>query len=111
MKRWKCLVPPGVTVWHCFIEGAHPDDGNDTMAETKGQWQYHQGTIKWYLSSVCGQEEKYIDATVVHELVHVLLDPLQALIPGRKADEIVNEHTTEAVARAIQRARKAGTWD
>jgi hypothetical protein len=108
IKRWKCLVPPGVDIRHVFIESDAGDGSETTLAETKAQWDYHQATIKWYLPPAAGSTEEYINGTVVHELVHVLVDPMESKLRG-KHDSIC-EHTVEGIARAILRTRKARRW-
>ena len=108
IHTWKHLVPPGWDIHHLFIESKVDTESPEVLAETECHWQYHQATIRWSLPNVAGVHDKYLDATVVHELVHVLVSPMETLL---RTDE--NEHSgavnatcefaVEAVARAILR--------
>jgi hypothetical protein len=108
VRLWKHLIPPGWTVRHLFIEGKVDTESADVVAETDAAWQYHQATIRWSLPAVAGLDQKYLDATVVHELVHVLLSPMESQLRTDEGDHagIVNglcEFTVEAVSLAILR--------
>lgn len=105
VRRWQCLVPPGVNVNHRFIE-ADDDEDATILAETKAQWEYHNATIRWFLPAVCSSTDLYLEQTVVHELCHVLLDPIERHVRGGKMDATC-EHTVETVARTLLRTRKA----
>lgn len=105
---WKHLVPPGWDVKHLFIESKVDTESPETLAETDAAWQYHQATIRWSLPNVAGVDDKYLDGTVVHELVHVLLSPMESLLRTDEGEHsgAVNgtcEYAVEAVARAILR--------
>lgn len=106
IATWKHLNPPGWDIHHIFIEGEMNTD-DDALAETKADWQYHQATIRWSLRAASSQETKYLEGTVVHELVHVLMSGMEQLL--RSDDEekahvnAICEHTVETVARAILR--------
>ena len=79
------------------IEG----DNASTMAETDAQWQYESATIKWYLPTIAGHSDERIEQTLVHELVHVLLSPMDDATRGK--DEQC-ELTVERVSRTLWRA-------
>jgi hypothetical protein len=62
--------------------------------------------VIWYLPTCASQTWAYIEATLVHELVHVLLDGIESHLPSKLGDTA--EHVVEGVARAFLRTRKAG---
>ncbi len=108
VKVWKLLEPPGWDIRHLFIEGKTDTESPDVMAETDAAWEYHQATVRWSLPAVAGADQKYLDGTLVHELVHVLLSPMESQLRTDEGDHarIVNglcEHAVDAVARAILR--------
>jgi len=112
VKVWKRLEPPGWDITHLFIEGKTDTESPEVLAETDAHWEYHQASIRWSLPNVAGTSEKYLDGTIVHELVHILLSPMESqLRTDQTADDgtpsgIVNglcEHAVDAVARAILR--------
>lgn len=99
-KKWAPLAPPGWDVKHLYLEIT--DDEHETvMAESKAAWEYHQASIRWYLPACCGQEDAYIEATMVHELVHVLVAPMEQQLPDEQTK--LCEYTVEQVTRAILR--------
>lgn len=111
VRVWKHLVPLNVTVTHIFIEGALDTESPDMLAETDAAWEYHQAKIRWSLRAAAGVEQAYIDGTVVHELVHVMLAGLEAHLRTDEGDHAgyVNatcEHTVETIAAAIIRVAK-----
>lgn len=103
---WKNLEPPGWDIDHVFIEGPLAND-DDAMAETKAEWRYHQATIRWSLKAAASQEEKYIEGTVVHELVHCLISGMEEHLrteeEGKDWQNATCEWTVDAIARAILR--------
>jgi hypothetical protein len=104
VRQWKCLVPPGFTVKHVFIEASAGDGEETVLANTCAQWEYHAATIKWYLFTCAGVDDRQLEHTVVHELTHVLTDPMESHLRGGKMDKTC-EHTVETIAQAIIRAR------
>lgn len=108
LHTWKNLVPPGWDIHHLFIESKVDTESPEVLAETECHWQYHQATIRWSLPNVAGVEDKYLDATVVHELVHVMVAPMESLLRTDEGEHsgAVNgmcEFAVESVARAILR--------
>lgn len=98
VKRWDKLTPPGWDVIHVYLE---TEGEEKILAETKCQWEYHQATIRWYLATAAGQEDEWIEGTVVHEFVHILTAPMEAALPNSQAKVI--EFAVESIARAIRR--------
>jgi hypothetical protein len=104
VRVWAELVPPGVDVRHVFIDSTTDTESPDVVAETKTSWEYHEATIRWSLPNAAALDQDTIDAYLVHELVHVMLAPIELLHRGD--DNNLNalcEHTVETVARAIIR--------
>lgn len=105
VRVWGNLVPPGVTVHHLFIEGTVDTESPDVIAETKTAWEYHQATIRWSLVNAAPLSDDELEETLVHELVHVMLAPIE--LPHRTDDDTpmnaVCEYTVSTVARAILR--------
>lgn len=108
IRRWRCLVPPGYDLYHSFSE-VNEDEDATTAAKTKAQWKYHQGTICWYLPCLCSCTEEYVERTVIHELVHVMLDPMESNVPDKHHE--LCEWVVEAVARTAIRIRKHAIED
>jgi hypothetical protein len=102
IREWKALVPPGVEVVHIFVEDVNQDEPK-TLADTVSQWQYHNAKIRWYLSAAASCEDSYLEGTVVHELVHVLVAPIEETIPAKLTN--LSEHTVEAIAKAFLKIR------
>jgi hypothetical protein len=101
--KWSGLIPPGFDVIHTYIAASHEDDSN-ILAVTKCDWEYYQGRIRWYLVCAASQTDAYIEGTLVHELVHVLLWPLWGGSPeDNPLEHKLGEYTTEQIARAILR--------
>lgn len=70
-------------IQHTHIDTYYGDDnGQDhkVTATTHAQWQYMDANIKWYLPSAVRHDNETLEKILVHELVHVLLAPEQALI-------------------------------
>lgn len=108
IQVWKHLVPPGWDVRHLYIESKVDTESPEVLAETEAHWQYHQACIRWSLPNVAGVDDKYLEGTVVHELVHVLVSPIESQLRTDEGDHagIVNglcEFAVDEVARAILR--------
>lgn len=102
----KLLDPRWMRVEHVFIEGENDED-HTTLADTTANWQYGEAKIRWFLPTMLRLSDSEIEATIVHEYVHVLLSPVEERIPG-KYDEMT-EYAVESIARAIISVRKSST--
>lgn len=79
------------------------------VAETSAQWPYKQAVITWYLQQVAETNEDILEMCVVHEFVHVLVDPIWAMIEKPTNDQCgLNEFAVTNVTSAILWAREAG---
>jgi hypothetical protein len=80
---------------HVFVETTHEHNDYATAATTAAAWQYLSATITWYLPVAVRFSEDFLEATLVHELTHVMLSPEQNLIDTRIAsDSANNQYTT-----------------
>ena len=106
-RVWKKLTPPGVTIHLIFIEGDVDTESPTVICETKTAWEYHQAAQRWSLTNAAGLSQDEIDATYVHEVMHVYLGVIEAHL--RSDDEhahwvnSVCEHTVESLALAFLR--------
>lgn len=83
-------------------DSAHPDDAW-TAADTDAKWEYRQAKITMYLPTIANHDDDDLRDIIVHELVHVLLAPMESL---RKDSETkVCELAVESTARALIAAR------
>lgn len=107
-RVWRILCPPGVTLTHLWIEGAVDTESPDVLCETKTQWEYHSATMRWSLTNCAGQTQDEIDATFVHEMMHVYLGAIEQTLRTNDGEHahyvnVVCEHTVEALAQAFLR--------
>lgn len=98
-KKWEGLIDLSwVTLEHRFSE-TYRDDDHLTVADTEAFWEYRAARITWYLPSVVRLDEKGIEGCLVHELVHVLLGPIERHIPNKRNEQ--SEFAVESVSRAL----------
>jgi hypothetical protein len=66
--------------------------------------------MRWYMRTCTGRSDDYLLCVAIHELVHILLNPLDSLfasLPDAENEHMAlvhsqhNEFATESVARAI----------
>jgi predicted SprT family Zn-dependent metalloprotease len=91
------------TINHQFNEATDSSD-EQTQATTNTTWYYREATMTWHLPKLALLEDDELENVVVHELVHILLDPIHPEGDG------INHHleyATECLARALLAARKA----
>ncbi len=71
-------------------------------ASTEVEWQYQQAKFTWCLPRIIEMKDSTLELLVVHEMVHVMLAPFNALrdAENQLQNDLV-EHTTETVARAF----------
>lgn len=78
-----------------------------TTAVTNAQWQYMRARIRFHMPVIAASSDERLFAVVVHEIVHVLLNPLDSFTilsgddPRANDASKANEYTTETVTRAI----------
>lgn len=81
------------------------DDNHAAMAFAHTDWEYRQAHIRWILPNFMKIDEDEAEETVLHELCHVLLGPIECFT-DKYADR--TELATTNVQRAINWAFKAG---
>lgn len=86
---------------HVFVETTHEHNDYSTAATTAAAWQYMSATITWYLPVATRFGETFLEATLVHELAHVLLSPEQNLIDTRIASDSANTQYTTSENDAL----------
>lgn len=87
---------------HIFDTGT-PDDGK-TAAITEASWQYMHANIRWFLALLQSMTDARLFEAVVHELAHVLLNPLDSQLGDGELPAALNEYATESVTQAILHA-------
>ncbi|NDB60902.1 hypothetical protein EB001_21025 [bacterium] len=81
-----------------FLDITHPND-ESIIAETTSNWQYLEANINWYMDKVITLRKNALERTVVHELSHVLISPMENQI--KKGKEEYAELAVESIARAL----------
>ncbi len=91
-----------ITIVLKFSELTHPDR---VVAETVTDFEYRQASIKWYLPTSILEEDTSLRRIVIHEIVHVLVAPMEGLVkesPLRiKMCELAVENLTRAFCEVI----------
>lgn len=77
----------------------YAESSHFTCADTEFDWEYRAGAITFYLPACCPKTEDELSEIVVHELIHVMLAPMEDVIKSRYNKQI--EFAVETVARAI----------
>ena len=99
LDKWQ--KPAGFGWWYITVEyerDRYTDEPN-TAAHCWSQWQYHQATIRFYLPALKSLEDEELERTIIHELCHLLISPLEDYsTPERRQ---ITEHTTSLVADAL----------
>ena len=82
----------------------------DVLARAHTTWQYRIAEVVFFLPVVAENKDDFLEGAVVHEFVHVLINPL--MVVGSKEDlQPQHEYATECIARALRWSRKAGEED
>lgn len=85
-------------------DGAHAEN-EDVAADTTAKWQYRQAMIRAYLSAMATSTDEEIENIIVHELAHILVNPMEDKVPSKHEDQC--ELAVENVARALVDVRNA----
>lgn len=102
--RWQRIMDLShFLIKHEFVNEVS-EENPETIAEATTQWQYRESTITWYLPNARELESDALEDTVVHELVHVALAPIQDFVPNKH--EKLSEYVTEGIARALLSASR-----
>lgn len=81
-----------------------------TIAKTTSAWQYRHGTIQWFLPACQQISDEELESSVIHEFVHVLINPLCVVSESGDLD-LQHEYATETITRAFEWVRLAGQKD
>lgn len=85
---------------------SHETD-SDCAADTSAKWQYRSAKITVYLPTVANHTDEDLEGIIVHELVHVLINPMESLMKDRDTNQC--ELAVENVALALMAAH--GKYD
>ena len=97
-RHWQRLADLGwLTIKNVFSEDPSPDPQD--IAWTTTDWEYRRTEITWYLPRVAELELQELEETVVHELAHALVAPMEENLTEKHRK--VCEFAVESVARAL----------
>jgi len=108
IKKW--LKPMGLG-WYkvdIFYNRMPDKDINDASATTECMWQYRKANVNFYTCVTVGLSDEELENIVIHEFVHILLNPLYQ---ENERMSLQNEYATETIARAFEWVRQAGKED
>lgn len=94
----------------CRFNPMAPSEGE--IAETVCLPQYREATLTFYLKQCATKSTEYMEATIIHELVHIAVADMEQLVrevPRRDTDGLREkqcERAVENVSRMIIAARK-----
>ena len=92
--------------WLDIVHKFDPRNSEDrVLCETHADWEYRQASMLWNVQLVAASSDEELTDTMVHELVHVLIDPLWSVACKIKGARKLNEFSVECVARAIKAVR------
>ena len=101
VAKWQKRL--GLGEWHLMVKF---DDTMESIADCEAHWRYLHATIRFNLPKMdaraaCQPLETH-ELTVVHELTHVLLAPIDDMF-GKytKQKDALLEYATEITARAF----------
>lgn len=77
-------------------DSAHEDG---FAADCAAKWQYRHAIVRVYLPAIANHTDGDIEGIIVHELCHILLNPVDSVLPRKFSDQC--ELATENVARAF----------
>jgi hypothetical protein len=107
----------GLSHWeitYAFLDSYFGDDGEEDFkitAVTEARPQYYQAKIKFFLPSAARHDDDHLEKVLVHEDVHILLSPEQAILHKTQEREGVHgsvpfesELLTEMVGNVLESA-------
>lgn len=88
-----------------FRSDCSRSDDTDCAADTTAKWQYRQAKITVYLPHFSHLDRTDIRRVLCHELVHVLVNPMEDKVPERFTDqcELAVENVTVALIALLER--------
>lgn len=88
-----------LSIKHTFNPNFHEEE-HLMVATTEADWEYRCGVIDWHLPRVCALEDDTLESVVIHELVHILNNPIEQMATKEHQTPLV-EFACESIARAI----------
>ena len=85
-----------------FNEGL--DDDERVVCRCVADWEYRQASFIWNLQAIAALNDRDLNETAQHELVHALIAPLWCELSDKQQAKLgkLNELATENVARALR---------
>lgn len=106
-NQWKWLLPDW-DISQRYFEGAFAlvnGAGSDgAIAEARADWRYLNGSVRWDLAQVCALDDAELEETVVHEMLHFLLNEMQGERDAEAAGH--EERVTTLLARLFIKQRR-----
>ena len=101
LKHWRTIL--GLDSWTIRFEyhETRYEDNPARQADTDGSWQYQDATIRFFLPNIAEVDDDEVREIVVHELCHLLLDPIAHNIYRKEHEKI--EFVTTQLSRAFLR--------
>ena len=101
--RWQTLMNLSwYTIDHTFRESFNEEDPQ-IIAETEGHWEYREGRMRWYLARVSGLTPEELELTVVHEMVHLLTEPMEKHLTNAFTEHC--EYAVTCISKALLAVR------
>lgn len=72
-----------------------------TCCATLAQWQYSRARLRWFMPRVVTITDHRLRAVVVHEIIHIVLNPIDSLLKSGAQSETNNEKATEDMTRVV----------
>ncbi len=74
-------------------------DDTGCAADTETEWKYRSARVVVYLPTIAHFNDSDIRTVLAHELVHILVAPMESKVPARHTD--LCELAVENVARSL----------
>jgi hypothetical protein len=76
-------------------------ESDRTACKTTTDWEYRQSSMDWCLPLTAAMTDLELLRLVVHEVIHVLVAPMEMLIKDQELSNKVCELAVENVTRAL----------
>lgn len=90
-----------ITIIHRYATSHAGPDEDRVACHTTVDWEYRQAGMLWYLRETMTEDDLSLRRIVVHEMVHVMLAPMESLISDGEVRSKLCEFAVENVTRAI----------
>jgi hypothetical protein len=95
--KWKTNLFLGMWEVNTVIRDYISRSDDNVLAECDTDWKYLRATVTFSYISLRGLDESEIEATVIHELLHIVIDELKEEQDYRNHAERVTSHLTNAM--------------